>query len=61
MLEPDDVTRLRDLVDEMAVREACEDLIARHHGDAAQALAAAPDVSDDDRAAIGALSDELSR
>ena len=61
VLEPDDVIRLRHLVDEMAVREACEGLIARHRGDAAQALAAAPDVSDDDRAAIGALSDELSR
>ncbi len=61
VLEPDDVIRLRDLVDEMAVREACEGLIGRHRGDAAQALAAAPDVSDDDRAAIGALSDELSR
>ena len=61
VLEPDDVTRLRDLVDEMAVRQACEDLITRYRGDAAQALAAVPGISADDMAAIATLSDESSR
>ena len=60
VLEPDDVGRLRELVDEMAVRDACEELIARYRDDSARALADAG-VSEEGRAAIQALSDELIR
>ncbi len=58
VLEPDDVGRLRELVDEMSVRDACDGLIARYRDDSARALADAG-VSEEGRAAIQALSDEL--
>ena len=61
VLEPDDVRRLRDLVGEMAVRESCESLIARYREESAQALADAPNVSDEGKAAINALADALTR
>ena len=58
VLEPSDVGSLRELVDEMAVRDACEELIARYREESAEALASA-DVSEEGRTAIQALSDEL--
>ena len=58
VLEPSDVGRLRELVDEMEVRDACEELIEGYRERYAQGLAAA-DVSEEGRAAILALSDEL--
>ena len=61
VLEPADVGRLRELVDEMAVRDACEKLIERYREESAQALASAPAASEEGRAAIQALSDELTR
>ena len=45
VLEPDDVQRLRALVDEMSVRESCESLITRHREEASRALADAQGLS----------------
>ena len=58
VLEPDDVAKVRDVIEEMGARQYCEDLVTRHRAEALSALDVSG-VREEGRADITAFVDSL--
>ncbi|MCH7786649.1 MAG: polyprenyl synthetase family protein [Chloroflexi bacterium] len=58
VLEPDDVVKLRGVIEEMGVRDACEKLVTQYHDEVVASLGI-PGISEEGRADIERFADSL--